>query len=77
MLGEILAQIFMLTWILLIDSLFYLKACIICNVFEFLLGTKAPGFKVCTSIEAGDGVTLLLIGWIRQGCLCAWKQIPL
>lgn len=47
---------FIFSWILLIDSLFYLEACIICNVFEFLWGIKAGGLKLCISIEAPDGL---------------------
>lgn len=36
-------EIFVLTWILLIDSLSYVEVCIICNVLDFLLGIKACG----------------------------------
>lgn len=48
--------IFIFTLILLIDSLFYLEACIIRNVFEFLWGIEAGGLKLYISIEALDGL---------------------
>lgn len=42
--GDSGTEIFVLAWVLLIDSLSYVGVCIICNVLDFLLGIKACGF---------------------------------